>query len=93
MPDASVSAKIFKDIKSDDIVKPYLDYALDRGIVSPNKYYRPDDTVSRAELVKLLIQTAEVKPEEVDQRFDDVDTNNKLYSYVNTFAQVMGVKG
>ena len=93
VPDATVSASIFRDIKKDDIAKPYLDYALDKGIVSPNKFYRPDDTVSRAELVKLLIQTAGIKPEAVEQRFDDVSSENSLYSFVNTFAQVMGVKG
>lgn len=92
-PDATVTSSIFRDIKKDDIVKPYLDYALDRGIVSPNKYYRPDDTVSRAELVKLLVQTAGIKPEVSDQRFGDVTPEHKLFPYVNTFAQLMGIKG
>jgi murein DD-endopeptidase MepM/ murein hydrolase activator NlpD len=92
-PDATVTSSIFRDIKKDDIVKPYLDYALDLGIVSPNKYYRPDDTVSRAELVKLLVQTAGIKPEISDQRFGDVTSDNKLFPYVNTFGQIMGLKG
>lgn len=87
-----MSSSIFRDIKSNDIVKSYLDYALDKGIISPNKFYRPDDTVSRAELVKLLVQTAGIKPDNVEARFNDVTPENAFFPYVNTFAQIMGVK-
>jgi hypothetical protein len=87
-----VNSKIFRDIKNDDIVKPYLDYALDQGIISANKYFRPDDTVSRAELVKLMIQTAGIKPEASEGRFTDVATDSPHFPYITTFAQLMGVK-
>jgi hypothetical protein len=48
--------------------------------------------VSRAELVKLLVQTAGIKPDNVEARFNDVTPENAFFPYVNTFAQIMGVK-
>lgn len=93
VPDGSVTSKIFKDVKSDDILKPYLDTALDRGIVKANIKYRPDDTVTRAELVSLIIRTSGLAQETDTANFEDVSAASGHYKYIGAFSRIMGFSG
>jgi murein DD-endopeptidase MepM/ murein hydrolase activator NlpD len=88
---AASSVHSFADISKSDPIANSLSLAVERGYVSPNKTFRPNDTITRAEFVKLLIVfsgTSLSSPSKAD--FADVPLNSPFAPYVHTFSELLG---
>ncbi|MDD2891676.1 MAG: peptidoglycan DD-metalloendopeptidase family protein [Candidatus Gracilibacteria bacterium] len=84
----------FIDILPSDEIAPALTRAFMRGIVAKNNYFRPNDSLTRAEAITLLIRTSGI-PLDTSKTslFDDVKINSSHMVYINTFAKYLGVTG
>ena len=49
-----VTKSSFSDILRTDWYAPYAEYARSHGIISPAQTFRPNDSISRAEVAKIL---------------------------------------
>lgn len=81
----------FSDISRTDPIANSLSLAVERGYVSPNKTFRPNDTITRAEFVKLLVVfsgTPVVASARAD--FADVPPSSPFAPYVHTFSRLLG---
>lgn len=56
---ANVCEGKFADLKSSDWGCKYAEAALADGIVSANTYFRPNDNVSKAEALKMIMQSTD----------------------------------
>lgn len=85
----SNTALDFMDIPSDSFLSPYLSKAIDLQFVAKNKYFRQNDTITRAEFVTMLIK-ATGKPllKNSKQLFTDVLVSDWFFPYINTFASL-----
>lgn len=84
----------FLDILPSDELAQALTRAFTRKIVARSSYFRPNDTLTRAEAVTLLIRTSGI-PLEVAKytAFQDVKLSNTHRVYINTFTKYLGIKG
>ncbi|QQR54817.1 S-layer homology domain-containing protein [Candidatus Peregrinibacteria bacterium] len=69
----------FSDVALTDTNYPAIEYLYNEGIFSgyPDGSFRPDNTVNRAELLKILVEGLGVTPDEITYRncFSDVETD------------------
>lgn len=76
----------FKDVSDKHWAKEAIDLMAEQGIISGHDgYFRPDDSVSRAEFAKMLVKTldlTEIKP--TNPSFMDVEKKDWSYTYVET---------
>jgi S-layer homology domain len=52
---------LFRDVKKGDWGCTYIEAALALGIISKNTDFRPDDTVSKIEALKMILRVREIK--------------------------------
>ncbi|MBP3361960.1 MAG: S-layer homology domain-containing protein [Clostridia bacterium] len=89
--------RVFSDIDEVKWGKPYIQYLLDRNIMSGdgNNMVRPADTVKREEFLKMLIEA--LKPAEPESlpgiSFHDVDENEWYAQYIAKAVALGIVKG
>lgn len=76
----------FEDVASDHWAKDAIELMATKGVISGyDGYFRPDDTVSRAEIAKMLVKTLEL--DEVTPSspyFKDVAKSDWEYTYVES---------
>ncbi|HRI36069.1 MAG TPA: peptidoglycan DD-metalloendopeptidase family protein [bacterium] len=85
------SAYRFSDVASNDPIVGPLSLAVERGYISANKTFRPNDTITRAEFVKLLVVFSGVplsRPEVQD--FADVPLSSPFAAHIHTFVELLG---
>lgn len=72
-------------LKSSNTAK-YIAFATQNGIVSgyENNTFRSENTISRAEAMKILVNTLGVKIADKNTQFKDVTTHNTLGKYIQT---------
>ncbi len=65
----------------------HIETAADLGMVSTaNANYRPLDLVTRAEMVKILLESQNIAPTSVDAGFQDISGTGDLAGYINAAA-------
>ncbi len=79
----------FSDIKQNNYLVPFLKKALDLWLISKNKIFRPNDPISRAEFITILIKTSK-KPlsNYKNSYFNDIKEADWYYAYINTFTEI-----
>ena len=84
----------FVDILSSSELGQALKKAFARKIVAKNNRFRPNDSLTRAEAITLLIRTSGIPlATEKFSLFKDIKANNSHRVYINTFAKYLGLKG
>lgn len=84
----------FLDVLPSDELTQALTRAFAQKIVAKSKYFRPNDSLTRAEAITLLIRTS-LLPLDTQKYslFQDIKTNNSHMVYINTFAKYLGIRG
>lgn len=84
----------FNDILPSDEVAPYLTRALQDEIIQKAQRFRPNDSLTRAEAITLLVRSAKL-PLDTAKRtaFRDVKLTNTHREYINTFATYLNIRG
>jgi hypothetical protein len=68
--------------------------AFIRHIVTGSNYFRPNDSLTRAETITLLVRSSGISIEALSHSlFEDVNINNSHAKYINTFARYLGIPG
>lgn len=64
---------------------PYVSLALSYGIISDtNTNFRPNDSISRAEVAKIIVGISRVNIGNTETTFTDVDPASDLAKYIET---------
>ena len=75
----------FKDVKADNAFYMYVETLLNKGMISPNEYFNPDMSVTRAEATKMLVNAFGYELDSTGgPSFDDVSADNQFYAYIET---------
>lgn len=84
----------FNDILPSDEVAPYLARALQDSIIARADNFRPNDSLTRAEAITLLVRSAKL-PVDTAKRtaFQDVKLSHTHRTYINTFATYLRLRG
>lgn len=80
----------FTDIETDHWSVPFIKYALEKAIVRgyEDQTFRPNQTVSRAEGIKILLSAFEIKPSPTDTNtYSDVTADNWFFPYAHYLEQ------
>lgn len=88
------TGKVFSDVTSalGDLAK-YIEAAANAGLVSKtNAKFRPLDLVTRAEMVKMLLNAKGIAPTTVDAGFKDIANTGDLAGFINAAAQAGIIK-
>lgn len=82
------TGKVFSDVSVDNSLAGAIEAAAEAGIVSKaNAKFRPNDLVTRAEMVKMLMAAKGVEPTDVSAGFEDLgSTDATLAGYINAAA-------
>ena len=75
---------VFQDVPQNEWYSSYVNNLVDQGIISQNETYRPADSVTRAELIKLIIEAGNFPLLPSRKIFDDVPENSWMSSYIST---------
>lgn len=82
------------DVLPSDELAPALARSFLKKIVISSDRFRPNDSLTRAEAVTLLIRTSGIPLESgTPSLFSDVAMSNSHRTYLHTFAKYMGIKG
>lgn len=82
----------FLDILPSDELAQALTRAFTRKIVVKSNYFRPNDSLTRAEAITLLVRTSGIPLETLSYTaFQDVKLANTHRVYINTFAKYLGI--
>jgi hypothetical protein len=77
------TASSFTDVKSTDWYASYVAYAVSKGIISSGSKFRPNDTITRAEVAKILIGALGKTPSaSKSSSFLDVSVTNSLFAFI-----------
>lgn len=83
----------FNDISKDSFIAPYLQKALDSWLISRNTDFRPDDIISRAEFVTILVKASGKDIFNTwNTWFNDIKQTDWYSQYVETFARLFNFK-
>lgn len=79
----------FSDIKKSDFIVPYLKKALELQLISRNNKFRPNDKISKAEFVTILIKASWREVLNTwNTPFYDINQTDWYSPYVETFSSV-----
>lgn len=79
-------AATFQDVNENDWFYTYVEELANQGFISQKAFFRPNDTMNRAEMIKLVIESiGGIDPEAGEvQTFNDVTPADWFYPYVET---------
>lgn len=86
----------FKDVPCEAWYFDYVEQLVDQGIIDAGEYFRPNDPLSRAELVKMVVTTIDGLADYVapaTPTFDDVPVSAWYYDYVEAAVQLGIISG
>lgn len=97
----------FRDVEAGNAFEHYVRWMAERGYVSgydcggdgepcPGLYFRPGKNVTRAQLLKMVVNASEwhiVNPKNADASFADVPRDSVFYVYVETAASLDVIGG
>lgn len=92
------NTQVFTDLDDAEWAKDSVNYLYNKGIISPapDKKFRPNDSVTRAEFVKMLVMSLGIDNADSNVEFDDVGAQAWYYKYVMSAAGsgiIMGNNG
>ena len=81
-----VNKIIYKDLEDYSWAKKYIEESAAKGLLSGKKegIYAPEQNITRAEFVTLLLKTLNLELIDSMSNFEDVNRNNWYYNYVVT---------
>lgn len=93
--DVDTTANTFRDISPNAWEAKVIGKWVEIGAVDPsNSFFRPEDGISRAEALKMLVAVSGVDIDEsFDSRFDDVVIDSWEAKYINTIDNMCIVDG
>ena len=91
----SLKPIIFADIAGDHIFANAISFLKDNGIVKgyADNTYRPDQTLNRAEALKIILEANRIKTAQSPSPFTDIEANQWFFQYVTTAFKKAIVKG
>lgn len=92
----TVSVHKFNDLANTPWAEEAINYLYEKGVISGRNEYEfcPDETISRAELIKMLTLVTHTSLDNNSEAvFSDVSQNDWFYSYVNAAAKAGIAKG
>lgn len=94
-PQVPVVTEAFDDLASVEWAKDAIKAMADKGIIAKpdDKKFRPNDSITREEFVKLLVMAAGVYDENAEVDFTDVPKDAWYYSYVASAYKAGLVEG
>ncbi len=90
VPTTPTSTNQFTDIPADHWAIPYVSYGVDQGIIKgyEDKTFRPDQTISRQEGIKVLFSSFHITPPTTTvQAFSDVGNDSWFFDYAAYLKQ------
>lgn len=79
----------YADVPADSWFAPYVAYAYSNGIIMANANFRPNDTITRAEVAKVLIGMLRRSPSTTNtSSFADVSRTHTLFSYIEAVREI-----
>ena len=87
---ATGTTSSFSDVSADSWYAPYVSFAVSKGIISKNAQFRPNDTITRAEIAKILVNVLGADTRNTQTTFTDTDPASDLTKYIAT-AQSLGI--
>jgi len=74
----------FPDVDLNDVFAEYINTLYSLGIISgySDGTYRPDESVTRAQLAKFIVNGFDLGSDDSGEQFPDIDKNSSLASYV-----------
>ena len=88
-------AKNFKDLDNYGWAKKYIEEYSEKNIISgyEDDTFKPDKFVTKEEFAKVVVNVFELKIDNRDFGFEDVEKDAWYYDYVNTLANLGIVNG
>jgi len=89
-------AQTFKDVSTDAWYYDYVEQLVDDGVVDAGNNFRPNDSLNRAEMAKLVVTAVDGLADyeaPATPTFDDVPANAWYYDYVEAAVQLGIVAG
>lgn len=88
-------AKSFKDLENHEWAKKYIEEYSEKNIVNgyEDDTFRPGEPVTREQFAKIVVNVFELKIDNKDFGFKDVEKGAWYYDYVNTLANLGIIKG
>lgn len=91
---ADTSALTFKDVEKDSWIAKVVVKAVELKMISANENFRPNDSVSRAEAMKMLLNSAKVEVKDVETTdFTDVNVKSWEAKYIQKAKELGVVNG
>ena len=86
-----VPNKVYDDVEVGDELAGYVSACIREGLLTPQHDFRPDDSITRAEFVKLLVEFSNLPTPPVSASlFSDVDANSTFAPYIGAFIHALG---
>lgn len=91
----SLKPAIFADIPGDHLFANAISFLKENGVVKgyADNTYRPDQTLNRAEALKIILESNRIKAIPEQAPFSDIEPNQWFYNYVTTAFKKSIVKG
>lgn len=92
--DREIDIPFLDILPSDNELAQALTRAVAGNVVAKSEYFRPNDSLTRAEAITLLVRSASL-PLSTSKisLFKDVKAKSTHLVYINTFAEYMGLRG
>ncbi|MDD2917004.1 MAG: S-layer homology domain-containing protein, partial [Candidatus Gracilibacteria bacterium] len=92
--DTEINVPFLDILPSDNELAQALARAYNKNIVAKMNYFRPNDPLTRAEAITLLVRTTGLALDASKTSvFHDVKAQSSHRIYINTFAKYLGLKG
>jgi hypothetical protein len=84
----------FRDVKTNTWIKAYIDTAIQKKIITANVYFRPQDMMTRAEFITILMRASKLPiSTTIKNSFQDLRKTSAHTIYINNFTHFLGVRG
>ncbi len=80
-----IKRELFVDVPEDHWAYDYIDYLVEKGIISgyEGNEFRPENDITRAEFVKIIVNAFDVVPGDSEVSFGDVGENDWFKYYID----------
>ncbi len=83
---------VYRDVRPDEELGSYVEYCVSHGILSGGQNFRPDDSITRGEFVKLLVGFIHISVDTSSHTvmFTDVPADSAFAPYIDAFVHAIG---
>ena len=93
VPADPLPQSVYRDVRADEELGSYVGYCVSHGILSGGQNFRPDDSITRGEFVKLLVGFMHISVDTSSRNaamFTDVPADSVFAPYINAFVHAIG---